>query len=137
MTVSGLLKLNHHMEHYDPLQSPDPTEWQVLGEDERLNLVIDYHRDADIEMPNEMLHATAHVIVENQLSLGEEQVLATLKRVIRQGLDRHEAIHAIGAVLMGHLHELLSAKASGSDNHRRYYKGLEKLTARRWLKGKC
>lgn len=40
-----------------------------------------------------------HVIVENQISLKVDSVLETIEKLTRQGLDRHEAIHAVGAVL--------------------------------------
>jgi hypothetical protein len=47
-------------------------------------------------------HAANHVIVENQLAMGDATVVpATLARLMQEGLDRHDAIHAIGSVLVG------------------------------------
>jgi hypothetical protein len=43
----------------------------------------------------------AHVVVENQVALGEVmRVPETLERLLDEGLDRHEAVYAIGSVLM-------------------------------------
>jgi len=48
------------------------------------------------------MHGVAHVIVENQIAAGDSTVEpVTLARLMREGLDRHDAIHAIGSVLMG------------------------------------
>ena len=54
---------------------------------------------------------------------------------MRQGLDRHEAVHAIGAVLLGDIHELLNSERERFDL-RRYRSRLNKLTAKKWRKGK-
>ena len=51
------------------------------------------------ELDNLSLHATVHAVVENQLAEGDKRVLETLARLRRQGLCRHEAVHAIGSVL--------------------------------------
>jgi hypothetical protein len=124
------------MESYDPLVAPDPVRWLELDEQERLDLVIDHHRAAGVELPNEKAHASFHVIVENQLALDEESVPATLNRLMRQGLDRHDAVHAIGAVMADHIRVIVSDEKSDPGDHRRYFKRLDKLTAKRWLKGK-
>ena len=36
---------------YDPLNAPDPDDWQSIGEDERMMLVMEYHREAGVELP--------------------------------------------------------------------------------------
>ena len=127
------------VEEYDPLQSPDPAIWLDRDEDQRHALVLAYHLenegdvfdlDNDDEGPNTTLHATIQVVVENQLALGDETVLITMDRLLRQGLDRHDALHAIGAVLF----EVIRAERPQEDM-RRYYRRLRKLTARRWRKG--
>ena len=89
------------MEAYDPLNAPDPDEWQSMDEDERITLVMEHHRESGVELPNEQLHAVVHVVVENQIALGDEMsAQATLERLMREGLDRHDAIHAVGSVLV-------------------------------------
>jgi len=81
---------------YDPLEAPEPEEWLAIDEAERIDLVKDYHRRARVRLPNEKLHAVFHVVVENQITLGNEiPVQSTVQRLMAEGLDRHEAIHAI------------------------------------------
>jgi hypothetical protein len=60
------------MKYYDPLKPPEPEEWRSLDEQERMQLVEDFHRRARIRVPNAKAHALAHVIVENQIALGDE-----------------------------------------------------------------
>jgi hypothetical protein len=88
---------------YDAHNAPDPEEWLELDESDRLDLIKRYHIRAKLPVgENERLHAAAHVIVENQVAMGEATVVpATLARLMREGLDRHDAIHAIGSVLVG------------------------------------
>ena len=88
---------------YDATQAPDPEEWIELDEWGRINLVLDYHRRKKLPVgENERLHGTVHVVVENELAMGDATVVpATLDRLMREGLDRHDAIHAIGSVLVG------------------------------------
>ncbi len=121
------------MRAYDPLNAPDPDDWQSMGEDERMMLVMEHHREAGVELPNEQVHAVVHVVVENQVALGDEMsAQATLKRLIREGLGRHEAIHAVGSVLMDFVQELLGDDAAPEANER-YNEELRKLTAAKWL----
>ena len=118
---------------YDPLLAPDPDGWQAMGEDERIALVLKHHREARVELPNAQAHAAVHVVVENQIALGDEtSARATLERLIREGLDRHEAIHAIGSVLMELVQELLG-DAPRPEANARYDKELGMLTAAEWL----
>jgi Domain of unknown function (DUF1841) len=95
------------VQRYDPLEAPNPEEWLELDEQERIDLVRDYHRRAGIHLPNEKLHATLHAIVEAQIALGEETPAGRIaQRLISEGLDRHDAIHAIGMVLAEHLYDV-------------------------------
>ena len=119
---------------YDPLNAPDPDDWQSMGEDERMMLVMEYHREAGVELPNEQVHAVVHVVVENQIALGDEMsAQATLERLMREGLDRHEAIHAVGSVLVDFVQALIRDDAAPGANER-YNEELKKLTAAEWLK---
>lgn len=122
------------MQPYDPLNAPDPDGWQSMGESERMMLVEDYHREAGVDLPNARIHAVAHVVVENQIVLGDElSARTTLERLMREGLDRHEAIHAIGGVLVEFMQTLARDGASPGANER-YNEDLKKLTAVDWLK---
>jgi hypothetical protein len=119
---------------YDPLIVPDPDDWQSMDEDERIMLVMAYHQEAGVDLPNEQVHAVVHVVVENQVALGDETAAqATLQRLMSEGLDRHEAIHAIGSVLIEFVQELLGDDAP-QDVNERYDEELKKLTAAEWLK---
>ena len=83
---------------YDPMKAPDPEWWLLLSEDDRNGLVLEYHRLARVEVPNATLHAAFHVIVETQAAMGDELPVArTLARLQIEGLDRHDAVHAIGS----------------------------------------
>ena len=123
------------MEAYDPLNAPDPDEWQSMDEDERITLVMEHHRETGAELPNEQVHAVVHVVVENQFTLGDEMsARAALERLMREGLDRHEAIHAVGSVLVDFVQALICNDAAPAANER-YNEELKKLTAAEWLKG--
>ena len=123
------------MEIYDPDRAIDPLEWNTLDEDERQYLVERYHRKKRIKMPNSRVHAVFHVIVENQVALGTEiPAQKTLERLIRKGLSRHDAVHAIGSVLAGHMFDLMKHGTKDQDVNANYYRQLEELTAEGWLK---
>jgi hypothetical protein len=56
---------------YDANEQPDPDVWLELDETERLDSVSDYHRRTGVQLETPELHAMAHVVVENQVALGE------------------------------------------------------------------
>ena len=121
------------MKRYDPLEVPAPEEWLDITEAERLRLVEGYHRHARIRLPNAVAHATLHVVVENQAALGDEiPVHRTLDRLMKEGIDRHEAIHAVASVLAEHMSDLIRSGPSQSDPNAAYYAALEKLTVESW-----
>ena len=123
------------MKRYDPLKPPDPEQWRSIDEQEQIEIVQDYHRRARIRLPNATLHALVHVIVENQIALGDETpVRRTVQRLISEGLDRHDSIHAVGSVLAGHVHDLLSGPDSDVKPISSYYAALDRLTAKDWLR---
>jgi len=125
------------MEKYQPSRCPIIQEWLALDESERVFLVREYHEDTNASIPEDAmnLHASIHVIVENQIAMKHVPVPATIDRLIRQGLDRHEAIHAVGAVVSENIYDLTSGNETSWDQNK-YRRKLEKLTAKRWRKGK-
>jgi hypothetical protein len=124
------------MNSYDPDSSPPPTDWLRADEGERIELVASYHRRKKIKLPNLQLHAAVHVIVENQLALGEEVVRATLARLQGEGLTRHDAVHAIGSVLAEDLYTLMQeGDRSTDETYKRYLDRLQRLTAKNWRAG--
>ena len=125
------------MEQYDPLHAPDPAEWLETDEDGRIILVRDYHRRAKVKLPNARVHATIHVVVERQIALGDElPVRRTVARLQAEGLDRHEAIHAVGLVLAEHMYDLMTTGPQETDPNRFYSAALEKLTAEDWRRAR-
>lgn len=122
--------------NYFPDKSVNPEEWLALDEGERIALVRDFHEKHDDEMPEDALsvHSAIHAIVENQLAMGVELIPETIAKLTGQGLDRHEAIHAIGAILSEDLFAMLQGNGKKFSS-KKYRKKLEKLTAKRWCKG--
>jgi len=53
------------LEAYDPLTEPEPQQWLAMDEQERIDLVLAYHRREGIGAPSEKAHAIFNVIVEN------------------------------------------------------------------------
>ena len=120
---------------YDPLEHTDPEAWLELDETERKQLVVRYHRKEKVRLPNEAAHALIHVIVENQLALGDEYpVKAVLARLMDEGLDRHEAIHAIGTVLSETFFFAMHGEEVGGDLNVKYLEKLKSLSAESWRK---
>ena len=125
------------MEEYDPLIAPDVGDWLDTDEGERIELVTAYHRRAKVKLPNVRLHATMHVAVENQVAMGDEvPVRRTFDRLQVVGLDRHEAIHAVGSVLAEHMYDLVNKRPPATDPNTLYWSALEKLTAKGWRRAR-
>jgi hypothetical protein len=121
------------MKKYDPLRDIDPKAWLALDEDERMVLVRKYHRRAGIKVPNARLHAIVHVIVENQVAMGDViPVRRTLERLQKQGLDRHDAVHAIASVLADRIFEM--ERDPKGELTEAYYAELEQLTPESWYR---
>jgi hypothetical protein len=120
------------MLRYDPHQHIDPEDWNAVDEYERIQSVQEYHRRNRIRLPNERLHAVIHTIVENQVALGDTYPAhAVLSRLMEEGLDRHEAIHAIGSVLADQMFAA-AKEQGGTDLNAEYVEGLNRLTAESW-----
>jgi hypothetical protein len=119
------------MDTYDPLIAPDAEAWLELDEGERILLAEDFHRKARIKLPNRKIHAAIHAIIENQCADEKLPVKKTLDRLMAEGLDRHEAIHAIGSIMSGILFGIMKNKAT-EDPNPGYYKKLAELTAEQW-----
>jgi uncharacterized protein YoaH (UPF0181 family) len=110
------------IDRYDPLKAPDPTQWLALDEGARMELVTDYHASAGVALPNARVHAAMHVGVEK------------VRQLMVQGVNRHDAIHAVASVLVNHLYDMAKGKAPAGDPNERYYAALKRLNARKWLR---
>jgi len=133
------------IQDYDPLVGPDPDDWLAASEERRLDVIEHYHRREGVVVVERIrAHAAFHAVVENQIAEGDQlPVRRILMRLMAEGLDRHEAIHAIGSVLAGHIHELLrdsgpqagpSEQSPDRDFNASYFSELEELTAEGWLR---
>jgi hypothetical protein len=124
------------VKRYDPNNPPDPDEWLAINEVLRIDMVPSFHRRAGFRLPSLRSHSAIHVIIENQLAAAEPVVVETLERLQRDGLDRHDAIHAIGSVLAVYIYELMKGEMPPElDPNSEYFKSLEKLTAAGWRAG--
>jgi len=122
---------------YNPEHAPNPDTWLEMSEFDRIDLVQGFLENNELEIPEEAkkIHALIHIVVENQVAIAVEPVPATMARLIRQGLTRHDAIHAIGTILAGDMFEVMKSGAKPW-NQQHYIKRLNKLTAKRWRQGK-
>ena len=117
---------------YDPNFPLDEEQWSDLDESEQIDLVVDYHHRSGEKLPDLKVHASLHVIVENQVLMNDETpIAAALGRLINEGLDRHDAIHAIASVLSKTMFDAMNSK-SDDDISARYFREVAELTAAKW-----
>ena len=120
--------------YYDPTVSPDRDLWLLLDEQERILQAEKYHKKRGIRLPNTTAHAAFHVIVENQIAEGDDSVVRAMDRLKKQGLDRHDSIHAIAWVLSQHLFEQMKTESPDAKDivNARYVAAVERLNAEDW-----
>ena len=119
---------------YDPEIQPNAEDWLALDEQERITLAERYHRLAKIDLPSVKAHSAFHAIVENQIALGLGPVVRAVPRLMKQGLSRHDAIHAVASVLTDQLYEQANSKSQDSVEvvQSRYDAAVERLDAKEW-----
>lgn len=117
---------------YDPERAPDPERWRAQNEMDLMDIVKRYHRRERIWLPSEEAHAALHVMVENQIALGDATpVDAAIHRLMGEEMSRHDAIHAVGAVLNKHVY---AAHSTGIPVSREaYYDDIRALTKESWF----
>src|SRR5687767_13576531 len=95
------------IEPYDAEKEPDAEKWQEIDPQVQLTAIEHYHRRfKGTHPPYESVtaHAIGHSVIENQLAANDPPATrATLDRLRREGLSRHEAIHAIASVMFKQL----------------------------------
>ncbi len=121
------------MKEYDPMKSPPPERWLELAEIEQIELVAAYHKRAKAKTPRPEVHAMVHVAVENQLAEEIAPAQDALERLMADGLDRHEAIHAISTVLLDYMQRIARGELTEPGQHEQYFQELNELTAEKWL----
>jgi post-segregation antitoxin (ccd killing protein) len=122
------------LKHYDPEITPNPQAWLELDEGERIQLAERHHVAARVKLPNAHAHAVFHAIVENQIALNLEPVVRAVARLKKEGLSRHDAIHAVSNVLAEHLFDAAKENDLDADatSQARYNAAVERLSARQW-----
>ncbi len=122
------------MRSYDPSKALDHEEWLALDESEQLDLVMEFHRSSGEYGESLDSHAAIHTAVETQLALEIPSVNAAFYRLRKQGLTRHDAVHAIGSVLFEFMQDCMgSDQTSTEDANEQYYERLSKFNAADWL----
>jgi hypothetical protein len=117
---------------YDPDRAPDPARWRAQDEMELVEIVRRYHRRERIPLVDERVHAALHVMVENQVALGDgTPVAGAVARLMGEGMSRHDAIHAIGAVLDKHVYQARATNVPVS--REAYYADVRAVTTDSWL----
>lgn len=118
---------------YDPMKPPLKSRWLALDESDRIAQVKKYHREKKVELPRFTLHATLHVIVENMLAEEIPDAVETMRRLQSEGLNRHQALHAVATAVMYYLHDKLNAPPSqeiaSSEECLRY---IREMTVEKW-----
>jgi hypothetical protein len=117
---------------YDPLVAPNAAQWLSATEEERLSEVVGYHERVGEKLPNARLHAAIHIVIENQLAEGLPDVKKALGRLVAEGLDRHEALHAVGWVLSKHMYQTMKGDVQNFDPNEPYLRDVRMLTAKSW-----
>jgi hypothetical protein len=137
--VSAADDIDQALSKYDPYVEPKPHQWLALDEQERIDQVLAYHRRAGIRVPDQTMHAMIHAIVENQIADAKLPVRRKVQRLMSEGLDRHDAIHAIGTVVAERLFDVAHAAdaekvsdQSGRKTKEAYFAEIEALTAKSW-----
>jgi hypothetical protein len=120
---------------YNPDVPPDPSRWLALDEGEQIALVEEYHRRTHAELSQPTLHAAIHAVVERQLAVQIPSVVQALARLQAEGLDRHDAVHAIGSVLAEHMRQLMTGDLTAEDPNPVYFGALDRLSAASWRSG--
>ena len=121
------------MKRYDPNRAPEPAKWLELDEEERIVLIERFHRKLPEHAQSLKAHASVHAAVETQLALNDPpSAREALTRLMGEGLDRHEAIHAIASILAEYLFEALRGSGAKDTSNDAYAQALSRVTAASW-----
>jgi len=120
---------------YNPLSTPNAKRWLAEDDAEKMDRVMRSHRREGLDASQLRAHAVLHTIVENQIAIGDDiPVAEAMDRLMAEGLDRHEAIHAVASKLTEHLWDILHVEAQPSEDlHEPYFDAVRQLTAEEWL----
>ncbi|MGE0417002.1 MAG: DUF1841 family protein [Acetobacteraceae bacterium] len=126
------------IDSYDPLQPPDPAVWQEASSEDRIRVVRAYHEAAGMSGSALTVHGGLHVTVENQIALNDPPIVAVkVQQLMAQGLDRHQALHAVASVLIDHMRRMTAPGRRPMEREalaEAYIGAVRRLNARKWLK---
>jgi len=114
---------------YDATEAPNVSEWLEADEAKRLATVLRYHKRGREGAGSLRAHAAIHVTVENQLAEGLGGAVRAMGRLREQGLERHDAVHAIGSAVAEQIYAALKHRAFDAAQ---YEARLDVLTAEAW-----
>ncbi|MEW6348061.1 MAG: hypothetical protein AB1646_03310 [Thermodesulfobacteriota bacterium] len=119
---------------YDPQRAPDSAKWLALDDDEKRMLVEKYHQAKRLTAPNTIMHAVLHVVVENQIAERFDPTVRAMARLRNEDLSRHDALHAVGCVVLEHLSELIRKKGKdlAGTSEGALAAALDRLTVDEW-----
>jgi hypothetical protein len=119
---------------YKPSEQPDAKVWLTSTEAARIAAVERFHKAAKIKLPKTQGHAAFHVIVENQIAEGYEPTVRAIGRLTSEGLDRHEAVHAISSVISEFIFNATKSPERQSPEETKAIigAGIERITAKEW-----
>ncbi len=121
------------IDSYDPLSPPAPQEWLAVPDQRRIDLVLAYHHATGERGENEQMHCLLHAIVENQVAMGDRMPVGEkIRQLMAQGLDRHQAVHAIAIVLATHMRRQANAIQRKGDDEQRYFSEVRRMNARKF-----
>lgn len=106
----------------------------LLDEGERMSCIQEYHQalPSRAQPPNLLLHSSLHLIVENQLAADDpSEVRPALARLMADGMSRHDAVHALGWLVMTYVKRVADNPAD-SDTAA-YQRELTRIDRKRWL----
>ncbi len=122
---------------YDPDFPLPSSEWLNMSESERLQRVTQYHTVNRIKAGSVQAHAAFHVTVENQIAMGQDSTVKAMARLQKDGLPRHEALHAIASVIAKQVYGVLrsppGADDQSSDLQALLDSAIDALDAQAWL----
>ncbi len=119
--------------NYDADRAPDPVAWSAAPQRDRVAAVEAHHRTLSGPHPpvrQARVHAAIHVVVEDQLASGAPpEARRAMDRLVRDGLSRHDAIHAIASVVAATAQDALAGTRFDPGA---YARALDALTAAAW-----
>lgn len=121
---------------YDANHGPESSAWLALDEEEQMERVGKYHelsaKPGD-KPPSMQRHVGMHVLVEQQIARAEPAAAPkALARLMRDGMSRHDAVHAIGFILTEHMKKAMDSRTPVDESA--YGAELDQLTLKSWLK---